>query len=78
MNYALNHEVVTGQKLPTKGKKKKSNFFWNLFWFHQFVSSQNIRILQNFNLTQKSECSKQQILCSTTHQLNDHKAIPIL
>lgn len=34
MNYALNHEVVTGQKLPTKGKKKKNQtFFGTCFGF---------------------------------------------
>lgn len=63
-----------------KIKKKNRLCFGTFFDFTDFFSSQNIRILQNFNLTQKSECRKQQILCEITCQLNDHKAmvIPIL
>lgn len=76
MNYALNHELVTGQKLPTieKKKKKKSNFFGTRFGFTNLFLPKTL-IFPNFNLTQKSECSKQQILCSITRQLNDHQAI---
>lgn len=74
MNYAVNHNVVMGQKIPINEKKIT---FFGTGLVSLICFSQNMRILQNFNLTQKSECRKQQVLSSITHYLNVDKVIPI-